>query len=92
MMKIIIFAGILLFVLAAFFFVWNFFFEIYEVNYESEFVNGNEPCLQIKIRAFPVNGMGREIKLRKVPAEYFFDDSSNIEIVKEDSAQGFINL
>ena len=89
-MKFITFALVLLFIAAAFFLVWNYLLEIYEVNYESEFIDKDEPGLQIKIRALPVNGLGREITLRSVAAQYSFDDSSKIRIIKEDTEKGII--
>lgn len=91
-MKIIIAAGVLFLSAIILFLVWQFFFEIYEVKYESELIKNGKAERQIKIKAFPVNGVGRKILFRQTSAKYFFDDSSEVKIIKENQENGIIIL
>lgn len=86
-MKILAAAVIIFISIVFLFFVWQYFFEIYEVKFKVDY---NKKEKIIKIKAVPVNGAGFDIAFRSVEAEYFVEDKTKIKILEEDKTKGII--
>lgn len=91
--KEIIFIVIILLMVIAFL-VYNYVFNIYEVNYEvstKEIFADNQ--FVVKINVFPVNGLGFKAPLRKLDVKFYITEGKElIDIVKLDEEYGQIIL